>query len=147
MKDGRLIDFKKPDGNSLEIGTETITLTSNYYEYYPETLTNQSDNSKKQELKNDNAWYEMIFGNTLDNSQKKSLYYLASSICECTNSGYYLKMLTVINNGCIGNDSSITTLFWSMVGDSIQKCGVRAVVSLNSDTKLVANGDNAWNIQ
>lgn len=46
-----------------------------------------------------------------------------------------------------GSTLTGATLFNSYIAESSYNCGIRPVVSLRSDIKLVENGDNNWNIE
>ena len=102
-----------------------FTIKSNYYSYYPETLTDSSNSSS--ELRN-TAWYTLLFANT---NSSDTYYWLASPIVHA-NSSYAGWGLRSVNNGNVSGYH----LWRSGYGSFAPGHGVRAVVSLGSDVQV-----------
>ena len=122
--------FQKSD--YTEAPGKICTLTSDYYYYYPETLTNKNTDPVVG-LENDSVLREMLFNSETDYYWLASRCILTDSICayfdvRLVRSGFVARYGLAISNG-----------FESGVG-----VGVRPIVTLNPDIKLEPDGENAW---
>lgn len=111
------------------------TLESNYYTYYPETLTNNTSSEEKGISKESNE-YNMLF------KSSDSQYYWIGSQYVYTHSKYAYFGLRAVGDRNIGN----YPLYNSTGNDSgYEKAyGIRPVVSLKSDLQYTSNGNNKW---
>lgn len=148
--------FKRPEAS--ENITEPYTVISTGYCYYPYSLTTSisAEGECKGISKNSNA-YKLLFMDS-ENTQGGG-YWLASSYVLANNGGAEFGLCCVLNGGMYrsilwdtGSGAIIDDFF---EGYSDTDCnvesnthGIRAVVSLNYDVKLVStDNSNEWNIE
>ena len=102
-----------------------FTIKSNYYYYYPETLTDNSN--RGSELRN-TAWYTLLFANTNSNDT----YYWLASPSVLADYGMACWDLHWVYIGGVNS----RTLWCSIDGSHAPSYGVRAVVSLGYDVQV-----------
>ena len=128
------------DGNSSQKSDYAVgksgkicELTSDYYYYYPETLTTVNDTTKSVGIANNSQERDMLFGTETD-------YYWLASKCVQTSEfhiGYYIFEM----HYCSVYSDYVTT---SRGGETGFGFGLRPVVSLKSDIKLEKDGNGVW---
>lgn len=125
--------FQKSD--YTETPGKICTLTSDYYYYYPETLTTTNDTAKSVGLANDSVLREMLFNPGTD-------YYWLASRCVLTYSDYAAFDVRVVDSGYVTDHN----LAYSHGYEHGIGVGLRPVVSLKSNIQLKKDGDGVWQI-
>ncbi len=116
--------YEHPDGRAIgSNGVTSITETSTYYYYYPDTLTRNSTGTTVGIAKTTPA-YKLLFRNAEDTSNCS--YWLASSCVDAGTSYSGFSMRRVNTSGNVYR----CDLWYSYVNASSNSYGVRAVVSL-----------------
>ena len=125
--------FQKSD--YTETPGKICTLTSDYYYYYPETLTTTNDTAKSVGLANDSVLREMLFNPGTD-------YYWLASRCVGTYSDYASFDVRYVYSGYVAR----IYLAFSYGNEYGFGFGLRPVVSLKSNIQLKKDGDGVWQI-
>ncbi len=123
--------FQKSD--YTETPGKICTLTSDYYYYYPETLTTTNDTAKSVGLANDSVLREMLFNPGTD-------YYWLASRCVNITSYYAYFGVRFVNSGVV----SYYIIAYSYGGERGVGIGLRPVVSLKSDIQLKKDDNGVW---
>lgn len=111
---------------------EEITIIGNEYRYFPTTLTTEETGEVKG-IKNTSKVYDILF--------KDAEYWLASSFVVADTNSVAYGMRRVRGQKVVG------AALWRSYGlSSNPSHGVRAVVELESNVKLVKNEENIYNI-
>lgn len=131
-------NFTMPDGRNLE--QSGITIKSNYYYYYPNTLSD-SPTGETMGISTDSNAYKMLFRNEANTANIS--YWLASQGA-ITFDGYAQFYFRVINVGRIDRNLLYAT---NVSNNPSVSSPVRAVVSIETNVKLKSNGLNNWIIQ
>ena len=109
--------YEHPDGRIIgQNGVTSITVTSTFYKYYADTLTENSSGRTVGIAKTTNA-YKALFSEN---------YWLASSCVYAAHNHSYFEMRYVNTSGYVDEN----TLWWTNGNTSGSNYGVRAVVSL-----------------
>ena len=126
--------------NSMQ-NTETpatiVTLTSNYYYYYPNSLNTSSGTGEG--LSTESKEYKTLF---MNKEGSKVSYWLASPCVGTSSNNVYFGMRYVISDG------SVNYYAWYYSYGNVTSCGreARPVVSLKSDIQLKEGTDGSYNI-
>ncbi len=145
--DGDFGYFVMPNGTELTSDmTEGINVTSTYYQYKPDTLTNEyrvASGTTAPGLATNSEAYYMLFKSPTSTTTD-ILYWLGSSFVTAYGSVADFGVHSVYS-GCVGGCALWDSTDGAVDGDDA--CyGVRAVVSLQSDVKLTSSGSNYWTL-
>ena len=119
--------YEHVDGRTIGAnGLTSITETSTYYQYYPNTLTTSNSGTIKG-IETTSKAYELIFGTYANTSTSKgNKYWIASSCMEAVSSYSTFKLFSVFPDGYLN-----AIWVWASYGTANNHSwGVRAVVSL-----------------
>ena len=125
-----ITEFIMQDGTILTSDmTDGVKVTSNYYMYYPNTLTS-SDSGDAKGIATDGKAYSLLFSNSTDGDSVS--YWLASKY-ECASAGYTAVGFRVSCGDCLGRVD-----LWSSHSGNKESLnhGSRAVVSLKSNVNI-----------
>ena len=109
-------------------------LTSNYYYYYPETLTSVDDITQEVGLTNTSVEREMLF-----NPEQDCYYWVASRYVLCSNNAVSFGAMSVQNGGIWDG-----TLFESRGVGVDNGYGLRPIVTLQPNIKLKKDTNGVW---
>ena len=127
------------NGKSWEKSEYTTTpgkicdLISDYYWYYPETLTTVNDPTKTVGLASNSVEKNMIFDGD---------YYWLASKCTFIDTGYVSYMVRGVGHGILG----YFDIVFSIGAEDYYGKGLRPVVSLQADIKMKKDANNVWQI-
>lgn len=119
------------------------TLRSNYYYYYPETLTNSLDKTATVGLTNGSKAFKALYTDASGSTSGEYMYWLSSPYVH-VGSGFVTFGVRIVRYSDAINDY----LFESR-GKYLDWCfgyGVRPAVSLKSDIELTGNSEEGWKI-
>ena len=108
-----------------------ITLTSDYYYYYPKTLTTNST-GEQNGLDPNSDIYKLLFGNN------DMTYWLATNYTQITGGTWYNGLYAVTSGARIGY-SGAYEYGRSGVMSSYQTYGLRPLITLSNDIEIVKN--------
>ena len=118
------------------------TIKSNYYRYYPQTLTNSYDENATEGLSTGSKAYKALFTDASGNENYE--YWLGSYYIEATTSYTHIGLYRVgdfcINyyGNCLCDSSNMEHYSGRYM--------VRPVISLKSDINLTGNSEDGWKI-
>lgn len=131
--------FTLPDGRVLGEDIEEVILKSNAYYYWPTTLIDSYDGDKIGLSDTSEAYY-MLFRD-YNNTSSNITYWLANTYVETRTTSCVWGMYGI--NMSKGNVGLYSTTNGSQTEDTY---GIRAVIILDSDVKLIENGEHSWKL-
>lgn len=129
--------IEKSISATISVKEKITELMSNYYFYYPTTLT-ASKNGIVQGIKETSNEWKLLFENT---GNGKS-YWLASAYVYCHSSHASFGVRRVL-----GESVDLSALVFSNMEIHDFRFGIRPVVTLKSDIQLTGNSADGWNIE